>query len=101
MHIFGTTCFCYVQNKTKLDPCCGKGIFVGFDKQIPPYEVYFPEATAIKRVRCVKFTNTYDNSSLLKSKKNAKNPEYLITYEVELEDNPNTEGKGQISRYPI
>ena len=21
MHIFGTTCFCYVQNKTKLDPC--------------------------------------------------------------------------------
>ena len=21
MHIFGTTCFCYVQNKMKLDPC--------------------------------------------------------------------------------
>ena len=24
MHIFGTTCFCYVQNKKKLDPRCEK-----------------------------------------------------------------------------
>ena len=30
MHIFGMTCFCYVQNKTKLDPRCEKDIFVGY-----------------------------------------------------------------------
>ena len=33
MHIFGTTCFCYVQNKTKLDPRCEKSMFVGYDKK--------------------------------------------------------------------
>ena len=31
MHIFGMTCFCYVQNKMKLDPRCEKGIFVSYD----------------------------------------------------------------------
>ena len=101
MHIFGTTCFCYVQNKTKLDPHFEKGIFVGYDKQSPAYLIYFPETVAIKRVRCVKFTDSYDNSSLLKPDKNTENPEYLITYEVELGDNPNTEREGQINCYPI
>ena len=47
MHIFSTICFCYVQNKTKLDPRCEKGIFVGYDKQSPAYLTYFPETTAI------------------------------------------------------
>ena len=32
MHIFGTTCFYYVQNKTKLDPRCEKGIFINYNK---------------------------------------------------------------------
>ena len=54
MHIFGTTSFCYVQNKMKLDPHCEKGIFVSCDKQSPTYLTYFPETTAIKRVKCVK-----------------------------------------------
>ena len=72
-----------------------KGIFVGYDKQIPSYLIYFLETMAIKRVRCEKFTNSYDKSSLLKPDNNNKNQEYLITYEVELEDNPNTEEKGQ------
>ena len=56
---------------------------------------------AIKRVRCVKFTDSYDNSSFLKPDNNTENPEYLITYEVEPEDNPNAEGEGQITCYPI
>ena len=51
MNIFGTTCFCYVQNKTKLDPHCEKGIFVSYDKQSPAYLTYFPKSMAIKRVR--------------------------------------------------
>ena len=87
MHIFGTTYFCYVQNKTKLDPRCEKSIFVGFDKQSSTYLIYFPGTTAIKRVRCVKFTDSYDNSSLSKPDKNTENPEHRITYEVEPEDN--------------
>ena len=100
MHIFGTICFCYVQNKTKLDPHCEKGIFVGYDKQSPAYLIYFPEAMAIKRVRRVIFTDSYDNSSLSKPDKNTENPEYLITYEIELEDNTNTKGEGPITRFP-
>jgi len=28
MSVFGTTCFAYIQNKTKLDPRSEKGIFV-------------------------------------------------------------------------
>ena len=82
MHIFGTICFCYVQNETKLDPRCEKkGIFVSCDKQNPAYLIYFPEITAIKRVKCVKSTDSYDNSSLSKPDKNTINPEYLITHE--------------------
>ena len=48
MHIFGTSCFCYVQNKTKLELRCEKGIFVGYDQQSPAYLIYFSETTAIK-----------------------------------------------------
>ena len=62
MHIFGMTSFCYVQNKTKLDPCCEKGIFVSYDKQSSAYMIYFLESMAIKRFRCIKFTYSYDNS---------------------------------------
>ena len=40
MHIFGTTCFCSVQNKMKLEPC-EKYIFVGYNKQGPAYLIYF------------------------------------------------------------
>ena len=38
MHIFGMTCFYYVQNnKTKVEPRCEKGIFVVYNKQSPAY----------------------------------------------------------------
>ena len=97
MHIFGRTCFCYIQNKTKLDPRCEKGIFVGYDKQSPAYLIYFPETTAIKKVRCVKFTDTH-NSTLSKPDNNTENPEYLITCDVEPKVNLNAKGEGQITR---
>ena len=84
-----------------MDPCCEKDIFVGYDKQSPAYSIYFPETMAIKRVRCVKFTYSYDNNSLSKPDNNTKNPGYLIIHEVEPEDNPNTEEEGQITCYPI
>ena len=38
---------------------------------------------AIKKVRCVKFTDSYDNSTLSKPDKNIENRESLITYDVE------------------
>ena len=63
MHIFGTTCFCYVQNKTKFEPRGEKVIFIGYHKQIPAYLIYFLEITVIKKVGWVKFTNYYDNNS--------------------------------------
>ena len=49
MHIFGTTCYAYVQNTKKLDARSEKGVFVGYDKGSPAYLVYFPESRAVKR----------------------------------------------------
>ena len=37
----------------------------------------------------------------MKPDKNTRYPEYLITYDVELEDNPNVEGERQITHHPI
>ena len=59
MHIFGTG-YAYVQNTKKLDARSEKGVFVGYDKGSPAHLVYFPESRAVKRVRCVKFTNDFD-----------------------------------------
>ena len=77
------TCFCFVQNKTKLDPHCEKDIFVGYDKQSPAYLMYFLQTKAIKRVWCVTFTDYYENSPLFKQDKNTEFPYYLTTtYDV-------------------
>ena len=61
MHIFGTICYSYIQEKKKLDPCSEKGIFVGYDGQSPAYVVYFPHNDDVKRVRCVKFTDKFQH----------------------------------------
>lgn len=55
MHIFGTYCYAYIQNKKKLDDRCERGIFLGYDTQSPAYLMYFSEKNDVKRVRCVKF----------------------------------------------
>ena len=62
MHTFGTYCFAYSKDSTKLDPRSEKGIFLGYDKQSPAYLIYFKNQT-IKRVRCVNFTDRFDDSS--------------------------------------
>ena len=95
MHIFGMTCFSYVQNKIKLEPHCEKGNFVSYDKQNPAYLIYFLETLAIKKVKCMKFTNSDDNSILLKPDDNTKNPESLITYDMEPKVKLNTRGRGK------
>ena len=93
MHIFSLTCICYVQNKMKLDPC-EKAIFISYDKQSPACFIHFPKTTAIKRVRCVKFTDSNDNSSLLKPDKNTKFLDYLTTYGIQPKDSLNTKAEG-------
>ena len=55
MHTFGSVCYAYEQNKTKLDARCKKGVFVGYDRYSPAYLVYFADINDIKRCRCVKF----------------------------------------------
>ena len=86
----------------KFDPCCEKGIFVGYDKQSPVYLIYFPESTAIKRVRRVRFTDSYDNSPQMKQDKNTELSDYIsTTYDKQPKDNLNTKGEGQIQWYPI
>ena len=102
MHIFSTTCFCYIQSKQKLKPHSEKGIFVGYDKQSPTYLIYFPETEAIKRVRHVKFTNSYDNSPLPESEdEQMVLSDYINnTYKEKCKDNYKTEEEGQIHHYP-
>ena len=62
MHIFGTICYTYVQDKKKLDARGEKGFFLGYDKGSRAYLVYFPESGAIRKIRCVRFTDKFEDS---------------------------------------
>ena len=55
MHMFGSTCFAYVQNARKLDARSKRGVFVGYDRESPAYLIYYPDLNKVERVRCVKF----------------------------------------------
>ena len=46
MHVFGTTCFRYVQNTKELD-AQSKDIFVGYDRD-SPYLVYYLESNKVE-----------------------------------------------------
>ena len=61
MHVFGTVCFAHVQSPKKLDARSEQGIFVGYDKESPAFLVYFHETGKERKVRCVKFTDKYEN----------------------------------------
>ena len=41
LHVFGSVCFAYAEEKSKLDTRSEKGIFVGYDKGSPAYLVFF------------------------------------------------------------
>ena len=58
MHPFGTICYSYVQQKSKLEPRSKQGVFVGYDKESPTYLVYYPYSKKVMRCRCVKFTDS-------------------------------------------
>ena len=55
MHVFGSTCFAYVQNAKKLDARSKRGISVGYDRDSPADLIYHPDVNKVERARCVKF----------------------------------------------
>ena len=57
LHIFGSTCYSYVQNPKKLDARSKKGIFVGYDRNSPSYLVYNPDTKTVSKNRIVKFAD--------------------------------------------
>ena len=59
MHVFGSTCYAFVQNAKKLDDRSRKGVFVGYDKDSPAYLVYHPETNKVEKLRCVKFFDNF------------------------------------------
>lgn len=94
MHIFGSVCYAYIQNKLKLDARSEKGLFIGYDRNSPAYLVYFPERNDVKRVRCVKFTDKfevvssplYENDVSLPVKPNVDEVENEVENEIENEN---------------
>ena len=64
MHVFGTVCYSYIQEKKKLDPRSEQGIFLGYDGQSPAYLIYYPNKDNVKRVRCVKFTDKFPHENM-------------------------------------
>lgn len=95
MHVFGSPCHAYVQNKKKLDPRSQQGVFIGYDGLSPAYLVYFPEINDVKRVRCVKFSNNFNQENVVLDVEHeykrytAPNPEpetEVITSETVAED---------------
>jgi hypothetical protein len=61
MHIFGTICLAYVQDKKKLDARGERRTFMGYNKGSLAYLVYFPKTGLIKRYRCVRFTDKFES----------------------------------------
>ena len=86
LHLFGSNCFAYIQQKKKLDPRAEPCIFLGYDKYSPAHFVFFPEENKIKRVRCVKFTDSFGTKSDEKAAEPADPCEIRDDCTVELTD---------------
>ena len=54
-------CEYYKNLKKKLDPKCEKGIFVGYDKNSPAYQVFYTEDYRDLRQRRIKFISNVTN----------------------------------------
>ena len=94
MHVFGTVCFAYEQNKTKLDARCKKGIFVGYDKYSPAYLIYHSDSDDVRRCRCVKFTDKTEQEAPdrscddLEIRKTPDNVEHEVNNDIETHKAP-------------
>ena len=59
LHIFGTICYTYEQQKKKLDNRSKQGVFVGYDRESPSYLVYHHDTRRVQKCRSVKFTDLF------------------------------------------
>lgn len=55
MWIFGSDCYAYRHDHSKLDSRGDKGIFVGYSRNSPAYLVYNPQTRKVSKHRLVKF----------------------------------------------
>ena len=62
MHIFGSTCYAYVQNAKKLEARSKEGVFVGYDKESPAYSQL--SANGHSRKRTVLLKDAFSNPRL-------------------------------------
>lgn len=101
LHIFGSQCFSYIEDKKKLDPRCKEGIFVGYDVSSPAYLIYYPEEDQLRKVRNVKFTEKIINKTDEK-KLDMKEPdeEYFISQPIKEKEQPVPETQPNERRYP-
>ena len=108
MHIFGSTCYAYVQNAKKLEARSKEGIFVGYDKESPVYLVYYPETNKVERVGCVKFLEQNQVCVPKIEEDEIVLPTPLTTVDTDVSDEQTTEDRdvsenedsGEDSRYP-
>ncbi|KAL7645684.1 UNVERIFIED_CONTAM: hypothetical protein RMT77_002561 [Armadillidium vulgare] len=107
MHMFGSVCYAYSQEKKKLDALSKQGIFVGYDNESPAYLVYFPEQNNIKKVRCVKFTEKFgqeEEASEFEYEYTRPRTQEYETIEEKEKEEPNKEELGENeeheNRYP-
>ncbi|KAL7632814.1 UNVERIFIED_CONTAM: hypothetical protein RMT77_016880 [Armadillidium vulgare] len=102
MHMFGSVCYAYSQEKKKLDAHSKQRIFVGYDNESPAYLVYFPEQNNIKKVRCVKFTEKFgqeeETHEFEYEYTRPRTQEYETIEENEKEE-PNKEELGENEKY--
>ena len=55
MSVFGSECYAYKHDHTKLDTRCEKGNFVGHDTNSPAYLIFYPGSGKVLKHRLVKF----------------------------------------------
>ena len=96
LHVFGSICYGYVEEKKKLDARSRRGIFLGYDKESPAYQVLFPDENIVRRIRCVKFTEQlpqmeHDDLVVPMNVKNENVPVVPDTVENDVKDDTDVE----------
>ena len=64
MHVFGTVCLAYIQEKKKLDDRAEKGIFVGYDKESSTDLIHYCNLGIVKKFCCVCFTDKFEKDQI-------------------------------------
>ena len=54
LFVFGSECYAYRHDTSKLDKKAQKGIFVGYDSNSPAYLVYYPDTGKVSKHRLIK-----------------------------------------------